>query len=212
MTKLLFIQASPRGAESKSIQIAETYLDALRVDNPAIEVDTLPLWETELPVFDGDKAAAKVNVMLGQEHNAVQKTAWDQIVEIAGRFIKADRYLFAIPMWNSGIPYRLKHYIDVIHQPGLLWGLKPESGYFGLLENKHATLALTAGAYSPSFPSPAFGVDHHSTYLRTWLNQAGVSAIDELRFQPTLLTADPAGDFDRAKQAATHLAQAHGRV
>jgi hypothetical protein len=34
MTKLLFVQASPRGADSKSIRIAETYLDALHAANP----------------------------------------------------------------------------------------------------------------------------------------------------------------------------------
>ena len=212
MTKLLFIQASPRGAQSKSTQVAEAYLEALQTATPALELDVLNLWATELPVFDGDKVAAKVNVMLGQEHDAGQKTAWDQVVETATRFIAADRYLLAAPMWNGGIPYRLKHYIDVIHQPGLLWGLKPDTGYFGLLENKHATLVLSAGAYAQSFPSPAFGVDHQSTYLRAWLNQAGVTAIDEVRFQPTLLTQDPDGDFQRAKQAAVELATAHGRA
>lgn len=212
MRNLLFIQASPRGMQSKSIQIAETYCSALRQQNPDLNIDVLSLWDVDLPAFDGDKAAAKINVMLGKEHTAAQKTAWDQIVEIASRFIAADRYLFAVPMWNSGIPYRLKHYIDVIHQPGLLWGLKPESGYFGLLENKQATLVLTAGAYAPSAPSPAFGVDHHSTYLRAWLNQAGVTAIDEVRFEPTLLTQDPAADFERAKRAAIELANTHGRI
>jgi len=125
MTKLLFIQASPRGEQSKSIQVAQTYLDALKATNPALEVDVLPLWRTELPAFDGDKAAAKVNVLLGQEQSAVQKTAWDQVAGIASRFIDADRYLFAVPMWNGAIPYRLKHYIDIIHQPGLLWGPRP---------------------------------------------------------------------------------------
>ena len=212
MTKLLFVQASPRGADSKSIRIAETYLDALHAENPHLEIDVLDLWEADLPAFDGDKAAAKLNVMLGQTHNAVEKTAWDQVVAIADRFIAADRYLFGVPMWNGGVPYRLKHYIDIIHQPGLLFGLKPETGYFGLLENKHATLVLTSGAYAPRFPSPAFGVDHQSTYLRAWLYQAGVSKIDELRFQPTVLTQDPAGDLERANEAALHLAQTHGRV
>ena len=212
MTKLLFVRASPRGAESKSIQISETYLNTLRAEKRDLEVDVIDLCETDLPAFDGDKAAAKLNVILGQNQNTVQKTAWDQIVTIAGRFTAADRYLFAVPMWNGGIPYRMKHYIDIIHQPGLLFGLNPETGYFGLLENKHATLVLTSGAYASSFPSPAFGVDHHSTYLRAWLNQAGVSKIDELRFQPTLLTKDPAGDFERANQAAVRLAQAHGQV
>jgi FMN-dependent NADH-azoreductase len=165
MTKLLFIQASPRGEQSKSINVAQTYLDALKATNPALEVDVLPLWQTELPAFDGDKANAKVNVFLGQEQSAVQKTAWDQIVKIASRFIAADRYLFAVPMWNGTVPYRLKQYIDIIHQPDLLFGLKPETGYFGLLENKHATLVLTSGAYADRRPSPAFGVDHQSTSI-----------------------------------------------
>ena len=212
MTKLLFIQASPRSIESKSLQIAQIYLEALRTETPDIEVDTLDLWEADLPAFDGDKAAAKLNVILGKDHDATQKSAWDQIVGVANRFILADRYLFAVPMWNGGVPYRLKQYIDIIHQPGLLFGLNPETGYFGLLENKRATLVLTSGAFAPNFASPAFGVDHHSTYLRTWLNQAGISAIDELRFQPTLLTADPAGDLERAKQEAARLARMHGRV
>jgi len=212
MTKLLFVQSSPRKSDSKSIQIAESYLGALRSNNPDIEVDTLELWDAALPVFDGDKVAAKMNVIIGQEQNEVQKTAWDQIVEIANRFISADRYVFAVPMWNGGVPYRLKHYIDLIHQPGLLWGLNPETGYFGLLRDKHATLALTSGAYAPHFPSPAFGVDHHSSYLRDWLNQAGVTEIDELRFQPSLLTQDPAGDLEKVKQCAIELAAAHSRV
>jgi FMN-dependent NADH-azoreductase len=69
---------------------------------------------------------------------------------------------------------------------------------------------LAAGVYATSFPSP--GVDHQSTYLRAWLNQAGVTDIDKVRFQPTLLTQDPAGDFERAKQAAVDLATAHGRA
>jgi FMN-dependent NADH-azoreductase len=212
MTKLLFVEASPRGSESKSIQIAETYLAALRANNQDLKVDRIRLWEADLPAFDGNKVAAKMNVIAGQDQNDAQKTAWDQIVAIANRFIAADRYLFAVPMWNGGIPYRLKQYIDLIHQPGLLWRLNPETGYYGLLKNKHATLALTSGAYAQQFPSPAFGEDFHSTYLRSWMSQAGVTQIDELRFQPTLLTKDPAGDLERARQRAVELAHSHGRV
>lgn len=212
MTRLLYIQASPRGEASKSRQIADAYLDALRARKPEIEVDRLDVWKEDLPAFDGDKAAAKMNVMTGQEQNAVQKTAWDQIVEIANRFIAADHYLLAAPMWNGGVPYRLKHYIDLIHQPGLLWGLTPETGYFGLLHNKRATLALTSGAYDPTKVSPAFGADFHSTYLRAWLEQAGVVDIEELRFQPSLLTADAARDFERAKQRAVDCALRHAAL
>ncbi len=71
-----------------------------------------------------------------------------------------------------------------------------------MLKDKKAVLALTSGAFSLEAPSPAYGTDHHSTYLKTWLGQAGVTDITELRFQPTLLTGDPEGDQDLAIAAA----------
>ena len=80
-------------------------------------------------------------------------------------------------MWNGGIPYGFKQYIDVIHQPVLTFGFEPSSEDFGFLKNKKAVLVLTSGAYGPSMPSPAFGVDYHATYMRHWLNQAGISDI-----------------------------------
>jgi FMN-dependent NADH-azoreductase len=206
MSKLLYIKASPRGADSKSSAIADVYLGALRERLPDLSIDTLDLAQEKIPDFDGDKVAAKMAVITGQSHEGRQKTAWDEITAVANRFISADRYLVAAPMWNGGIPYRLKQYIDVIHQPGLLWGLDPQTGYFGLLANKKAVLALTSGAYGPSMPSPAFGVDHHSTYLWAWLEQAGVPDIEEIRFQPTLLNSDPDGSFEAAVAAARSLA------
>ena len=172
MTKLMFVQASPRSAESKSIEIAQVYLDTLCAKNPDLEIDRLDLWKADLPVFDGDKAAAKLNVILGNDQNAIQQTAWDQIVGIANRFISADRYLFAVPMWNGGVPYRLKQYIDIIHQPGLLFGLKPETGYFGLL----AEQACDAGfdIWSICSELPVAGIRGGSSFdLSTLLAEPG---------------------------------------
>ena len=206
VTKILFIKASPRGANSKSIALAEAYLSTLRAKIPELSLDTLELWNAGLPEFDGSKNVAKLTVFGGATPEGPIKTAWDEIVAIANRFISADIYLIATPMWNGGVPYKLKHYIDLIHQPGLTFGFDPSGGYIGLLKNKKAIISYTAGAWGPSLPSPAFGVDHQSTYLKSWLNQAGVTDISEIRFQPTILTADPEGDFNKAKAAAIALA------
>ena len=205
MTKLLFIKASPRGGDSRSVAIAEAYLARLEARNAGLIVDTIDLWQETLPEFDGNKANAKLAVITKQTHTREQKTAWDEITAIANRFASADRYLFAVPMWNGGIPYRLKQYIDIIHQPGLLFGMNPETGYFGLLKDKKATLVYTSGAYAPGVP-PTFGTDHHSTYLRAWLNQAGITDIEEVRFQPTLLSPDPAAGLAQAKSSAKAMA------
>lgn len=202
MTKLLYLKASPRDSASRSVAVAESYLAALKAKHPGLVVDTIDLWQEKLPDFDGNSANAKLATITGTAHSDSQRTRWDEIVSIASRFTSADRYLFAIPMWNGGIPYRLKQYIDIIHQPGIMFGLDPAKGYFGLLKDKKATLVYTSGAFAQHFPSPAYGTDHHSTYMRAWLNQAGITNIEEIRYQPTLLTQDPEGDFAKAKTAA----------
>lgn len=205
MTKLLYVKGSPRPG-SRSVAVADAYLEALTRKIPGLEVDTLPLWDAKLPEFDGDKVAAKLTVFAGATPDGAERTAWDEIVAITERFTSADRYLFAIPMWNNGIPYKLKQFIDLVHQPGFTFGFDPQTGYFGLLKDKKATLVYCSGAYSPSAPSPAFGVDHHSAYMRSWLEQAGVTDITDIRYQPTLLSDDPAGDLQRAKEAAAAIA------
>ncbi|NPC58454.1 FMN-dependent NADH-azoreductase [Caenimonas soli] len=209
MTTILYIKASPR-PEAKSTALADAYIAAVRQQRPNFKVDVLNLAIEKLPEFDGNKVAAKMAAIAGQDQSATQKTAWDQIVSIAQRFIEADQYVLAVPMWNGGIPYRLKQYIDVIHQPGLLWTLDATTGYHGLLKNKSAVLALTSGAWGPSMPSPAFGIDHHSTYLKAWLNQAGVDNIHEIRFQPTIINSDLEGSFNAAVSQAQSLAKSIG--
>jgi len=111
-----------------------------------------------------------------------------------------------VPLRNANVPYKLKHYIDIIHQVGLLFAMSSATGYVGLLHDRKVTLLLTSGVYAPPAPSPAFGVDQHASYLKAWLNQAGVSDIEDIRYQPTLRTADPAAGFAAAIDEARSLA------
>ncbi len=66
MTKLLFIEGSPRDEQSKSIQVAETYRAALKATNPALEVDVFPLWKTALPAFGADYQSTCLKAWLNQ--------------------------------------------------------------------------------------------------------------------------------------------------
>ena len=204
MTTLLYIASSPRKQHSESSGIAEAFLDAYRKTHPDHGIDVLDLWQRPLPIFDGDKAAAKMTVFGAQTPTGSEATAWDAVTEVFTHFAAADHYLFAVPMWNNGIPWILKHYIDTITQPGMVFGFDPTTGYQPLLSGKKAAVVYTSGVYSPGAPK-AFGTDFHSTYFNDWLNFIGISDISEVRFQPTVLTADPGVDRDRAKQEATEL-------
>lgn len=206
MTKILQITASPRGADSQSTQVANTYIGARRQLEPDLEVDLLDLWLTPLPEFDGDKTAAKMTFFGVGEMDSHKMSAWDQIVSICHRFAQADEYVISVPMWNGGIPYKLKHYIDLITQPGLLFGFDPEKGYFGLLENKKATVIYSSGVFAPGVDAK-YGEDFHSTYMAWWLNTVGINDVASIRYQPSLLTDNPAAQqqaaIAQAEQSAT---------
>lgn len=204
MTKILHIVASPRGDASQSTKLAEAYIEAATQADPSVTVDTLELWQEDLPEFDGDKAAAKMTFFGVGEMGATQQSAWDQIVGITARFTDADVYVMSVPMWNCGIPYKLKHYIDIITQPGLLFGFGPEDGYSGLLEGKKAVVFYTAGVWAPG-AAKKYGSDFHSEYLSWWLDFVGIKEISNVRFQPSLLTPDPEGDRTAALREAVGL-------
>jgi FMN-dependent NADH-azoreductase len=201
MTKLLHINASPRGSQSQSAQLANAYLQKRKNNEPQLEVDVLDLWSEQFPEFDGDKNAAKLSFFGVGEMTSAGQTAWDQIAAITQRFIDADEYAFNIPMWNGGVPYKLKHYIDVITQPGLLFGFEPERGYFGLLENKTAHVFYSSGVYATG-AHKKYGDDFHSTYMNWWFGLVGIENVKTTRHQPSILTADAVSDLEQALQRA----------
>jgi len=190
MSNLLYVVGSPRGHKSESTALAGTFLEAYLEANPATEVDTLDLWREPLPVYGPAGVEAKMSVFAGQRPEGEQGDAWSDVRRVFERFNAADRYLFTVPMWNHGVPWPLKHLIDTISQPGLVFAFDPEKGYSGLLTGKKAAVIYTSGVYAAG-RGITFGTDFHATYFNDWLRFAGVEDVSEVRFQPTIATADP---------------------
>jgi FMN-dependent NADH-azoreductase len=133
-------------------------------------------------------------VFAGADPMGEQAAAWRAAKSAFDRFAAADAYLFSVPMWNAGIPYILKQFIDVISQPGMVFSFDPEHGYTGLLDGRKAALVYTSAVYGPGRP-PSFGSDFQAPYLRDWLNWIGIQDITEVEYRPNLATAD--ADFGR---------------
>lgn len=201
MRKLLYVKGSPRGEHSKAHQVAKAFLIAYRAKHPEAEVEEIDLWKWDLPEFDGDRAAAKMSFFGEPAMTEFQLSAWDEIIDIAEHFKSADDYLFTVPLWNGGIPYKLKLYVDLMMQPGLLFKFDALKGYSGLLQGKRATVVYTSGVYAPGMP-PEFGVDFASPYFEHWLRSIGVQDVASVRFQPNIVTAHAASDFAAAREEA----------
>lgn len=198
MSRLFYLQASPRGERSTSIALADAFVNAYRQAHPADEVKVTDLFQRDLPVFDGYALNAKYAILNGLKHTPEERVAWEKVAAIADEFKSYDKYVLAVPMWNFSIPYRLKHYLDVLIQPSLTFTFSPESGYKGLVTGKPAFLALARGGEYPA-GSPAEAWDFQSKYILTALGFIGFTDIRVVMAEPTL--GDPALTAKRRDEA-----------
>jgi FMN-dependent NADH-azoreductase len=206
MTRVLYIEASPRGQRSHSTEAAQTFLAQYRLANPQDTITTLNLWQAELPAFDASMLDAKYRILHGEPHNDKEAAAWKRIGEIASEFKSHDKFVISVPMWNFSIPYVLKQYIDIITQPGITFGFTPETGYFGLVKNKPAlTIYARGGTYHHG--SGIEALDYQKPYTDFWLRFIGFDRISNLIVEPTLSSAaDVAKVKERVLAEAKDLA------
>lgn len=129
MSKLLHVELSPKKKRSASIEVAHSFINTFLATDINNEVETIDLWNFQLPEFARDLINAKYKVLHGENPTNEEAKEWNEISKIVTLFKDADSYLFSVPMWNFSIPYKLKYFIDVITQPGLTFSFSPETVY-----------------------------------------------------------------------------------
>jgi FMN-dependent NADH-azoreductase len=175
MSNILYLKASPRTGRSHSIALAEAFLAAYKTRNPKDTVVELDLFETVLPEIDGLTVQGRYNIMHGRDDTPEERQAWKRVEQLVEEFKSADKYVFAVPMWNFSIPYRLKHFIDVVTQPGYTFKVG-DNGYEGLLTDRKAMITYASGGvYSPGTPTEPF--NFQSPYMDLWLGFIGITDV-----------------------------------
>ena len=148
MKKMLHIIATPRGEESRTLEVTGAFLEAFRKGHPDWIVEGLDLSKENLPSLTLKRVDGKYVLLSGKDLSGDLKEAWEEIVRYIEKFMSADGYLISTPMWNFGIPYMLKHYIDIIIQPKYMFRYT-ETGPEGLVKNKKmVVIASRGGDYS----------------------------------------------------------------
>jgi len=185
MSRLLHIEASPRADRSWSSKAAKDFLTQLKEQRPKVEVDHFNIWTAILPTFDGAAIDAKYAKLSGTPQTDAQSRAWKLIGHYVARLDAADAILISTPMWNLGVPYRLKHLFDLVTQPGLSFTFNPATGYAPLLRPRPtAVLMATSGDFTegPSYGRP----DLATPYLRTALAFIGLNDAEIVHVAPTI--------------------------
>ena len=192
MSKVLYIQASARGERSASINVSDAFLKAYKESHPDDEITTYNLWEADIPEFDRAASNGKYAVLSGADIPDADKEAWAKVLSTIEYFKSFDKYVFSVPMWNFGIPYKLKQFLDVIIQPGQTF--KFEDGqYTGLVTGKPAFIAFARGG---EYAGDASAWDFQKPYFELALGFIGFSNVQSLTIEPTMMGGP---DVARAK-------------
>lgn len=151
--------------------LSDTHVERLAVFDP-------------LPAFDNTVIEGRYALIAGDAVDAGAAGDWASIAELVAHFLSFDAWLISVPMWNFGIPYRLKQYIDLLTQPGLAFGIGPDGGIVGHAAGRTAII-VASGALDTRPAGASAPTDHQVAYLETWLTFIGVTDINVVRVQPT---------------------------
>ena len=197
MPKLLHLLCSPR-ANSASSAAADAFLTKFRQARPAWDIDLQDLWRETLPEFDGAALEAKYARLGGRAFSGPEGDAFAVVERLALRFTLAERVLISAPMWNFGVPYKLKQWFDLIVQPGLTFAFNPAEGYRGLVKDRPTLVILASGSDFVTGMNRG-RVDMATPYLRDILRFIGVHSV---RFVAVGPTVGPRDQVDAAREAA----------
>lgn len=182
--QVLHVVATPRGAgASHTLRVTHALLDALRLHDPGTTVQTLDLYEDELPAVAGDNIETKYALLGGQPVGPMHQPSWDRIESLIHQFVSADLVVMSVPMWNFHVPYALKFYIDAIVQPGYLFRYDESFVPHGMCQGKRLVFVTSRGAdYSAGTPLHAY--DLQEPYLRAIFGFCGCTDVHFVHAQP----------------------------
>ena len=184
--RILNITTSPRKDKSASIAIVNAFLAEYKERVRDVVVDTLDIWQEQLPEFDAEAINAKYKGVSGEPMTPVETATWEKIRELDARFQRADRIVLRVPMWNFSFPYKFKQLIDLSCQRNMLFTF--DGDFYGPSLNIDKAFVVyvrgqsdEAGFKTVSQP----GFKYLSGYVDFWLRFIGVRSVVSLTVEHT---------------------------
>ncbi|HWJ68049.1 MAG TPA: NAD(P)H-dependent oxidoreductase [Nocardioides sp.] len=187
-TRLLHIVATPRGLASNTGRVSSVLIEELHHQHDDLEVTTLDLFHADLPSVAGVNIKSKYALMTGQPLDEEARSSWNEIERTIQGFLAADIIVVTAPMWNFGIPYALKYYIDAIVQPGYLFTYDEQGAVVPLVHGKRMAVVTSRGGDYSAPPMDA--MDHMVGYLRAIFGFVGITELRFFNVQPCDITPE----------------------
>ena len=173
MSKILVVHSSPRQERSVSRKLTNDFVQQWLKQHPEAKVVTRDVALQPVPPVTEAWIIGAFAPPDALTPDA--KAAIDISNELVDELLSADRYVFAVPMYNFNIPSTFKAYIDQIVRVGRTFSVGA-NGYQGLLKDKKALFVTSSGG---SFPagSPYAAYNFQEPYLRAVAAFLGISDV-----------------------------------
>ncbi len=186
MTNILLVTSSPRGPQSLSTRFARDIAESLnaRSGGTIVERDlgAAPLPHITAAYIDGRIAPPETRTPEQVEAVNLAQSLVDEVQA-------ADVIVIGSGMINFGPPTQLKAWFDYITWPGVTFRYDA-TGVMGLLPAKKVYLVTaTGGVFSEGRNAP---LDFQTTYLAHLLGFIGLTDIEVVRVEGTLVSPDAA--------------------
>ncbi|TQS46717.1 FMN-dependent NADH-azoreductase [Cryptosporangium phraense] len=195
------LDASIRTEGSVSRAVADTVQAAWRAQHPDASITRRDIGLDPLPADTWSTIIRSV-MNPGAEPTPAVTAATSLAATLADELVAADAYLFAIPLYNYGVPASVKNWVDtLITTPAFAPGAPSAiAGRPGIL------VTVRGGGYAPG--TPREGWDHNTPYLRRVLVDMWGLDLEIVEAELTLAEVTPAM-AELRPLAAESLANAH---
>jgi FMN-dependent NADH-azoreductase len=198
MSTVLYIKANskPEGL-SRTFKISDSFIGAYKEHNPNDRVVELDLYKEGIDFLSEEGVQMHVP--------APGEARTHPVLKYAYQFLEADKFIFAEPLWNLGVPAILKAYFDYICVTTITFKYTAE-GPVGLCRGKKAVnISARGGMYSSG---PFADWEMGDRYIRTILAFLGVTDYHSIFAEMLdVIGVDVNSIVNKAKEQALELAK-----
>jgi FMN-dependent NADH-azoreductase len=203
MKKLLFVNSSLAGADSRSAAVARELIAALQARHGKLNIVERDVSAGAVPHLSGEHLAAQATppVHRSARQHALAQSGDALLAEVEA----AEVIVIAAPMYNFTIPSTLHAWLDHITRAGRTFRYTAEGKPEGLLKNKKVyVVAARGGVYTAD--SPAKAMDFQEPYLRAMLGFNGLTDITFVHVEGQRISPAAAeAGLRRAREAVHQL-------
>lgn len=175
MVSLLVLNSSVREDGSVTRGLVKDFVTKWRDANSGAEVIVRELGLS--PIAGPNAAWTLANAKPESERNAGDHALLKISDELISELQAASHVLISAPMYNFGVPWTLKGYIDNIVRAGKTFNYDPATGFSPALAPSKKLIVVTAsaGIYEGT---PLAGFDHCTPYIRAIFGFIGFADIE----------------------------------